>query len=257
MGRIMKKNGAVGFCATLALFCTVVAAPGWADTTLKIIAAPNMRPVLPDLTAVYERNNGPKLSIAYVPPPQIKSQTEAGASVDVVISLKGMVDALGKEGKLTGVEVIARSPIGMAVRTGQPKPDISSPAAFKAALLNAKSIVYSDGGPSGIITARLIKSMGIEDQIKPKVKLVPAGGQALPAAIASGEAELGIDQLTVLDKPGIEIVGALPKEFAADIVMSAGIPPSAPDAAAASQFIKFLKSSDAAAGFKAHGMLPN
>ncbi|MFZ0845066.1 MAG: substrate-binding domain-containing protein [Pseudolabrys sp.] len=254
----MSKIGAFSLCATIAVFCTVVAAPGWADTKLKIIATPNMRPVLPDLTAGYERSNGPKLSIDYVSPAQINSQVEPGANVDVVISIKAMVDALGKEGKLTDVTVIARSPIGVAVQSGQPKPDISSPAAFKAALLNAKSIVHSDGGPSGVITARLIKSMGIEEQVKSKLRLVPAGGQALPAAIASGEAELGIDQLTVLeDKPGIEIVGTLPKEFAADILMSAGIPQSAPDAAAASQFIKFLKSSDAAVVLKAHGMLPN
>ena len=173
-----------------------------------------------------------------------------------MISLKGMVDALGKEGKLTDVTIIARSPVGVAVRTGQPKPDISSPAAFKAALLDAKSIVHSNGGPSGVIAARVIKSMGIEEQINQKLKLVPPGGQALPAAIASGEAELGIDQLTVLEhKPGIEIVGALPKEFAADILISAGVPKSSPDAAAASQFIKFLKSPDAAAALKAHGML--
>jgi molybdate transport system substrate-binding protein len=255
---MMSRIGAFGLCAILALVCTVVAAPGWADTELKIIAAPNMRPILPDLAAAYQRSNGPKLSIVYVSPPQINSQVEAGASVDVVISLKGMVDALGKEGKLTDGTVIARSPLGVAVRTGQPKPDISSAAAFKAALLNAKSIVHSDGGPSGVITARLIKSMGIEEQIKSKLKLVPPGGQALPAAIASGEADLGIDQLTVLEnKPGIEIVGTLPKELAADILMSAGIAKSAPDAAAASEFIKFLKSSDAAVSLKAHGMLPN
>lgn len=252
----MRKMGVFGACATLALVCTVVAAPASADMKLKIIAAPNMRPVLPELTAAYQRNNGPKLSISYVAPAQIKSQVEAGTSVDVVISLKGMVDALGKEGKLTDVTIIARSPVGVAVRTGQPKPDISSPAAFKAALLDAKSIVHSNGGPSGVIAARVIKSMGIEEQINQKLKLVPPGGQALPAAIASGEAELGIDQLTVLEhKPGIEIVGALPKEFAADILISAGVPKSSPDAAAASQFIKFLKSPDAAAALKAHGML--
>lgn len=252
----MRKSGVFGACATLALFCTLVGAPASADMTLNIIAAPNMRPVLPELAAAYQRGNGPKLSISYVAPAEIKSQVEAGASVDVVISLKGMVDALEKEGKLTDVTFIARSPVGVAVRTGQPKPDISSPAAFKAALLDAKSIVYSNGGPSGVIAARAIKSMDIEEQIKQKLKLVPPGGEALPAAIASGEAELGIDQLTVLEhKPGIEIVGALPKELAADILMGAGVTKSSLDAATASQFIKFLKSPDAAAALKAHGML--
>lgn len=137
----MRKIGVLGACSTLALVCTLVAAPASADMKLNIIAAPNMRPVLPELTAAYQRTNGPKLSISYVAPAEIKSQVEAGASVDVVISLKGMVDALGKEGKLTDGTFIARWPVGVAVRTGQPKPDISSPAAFKAALLDAKSIV--------------------------------------------------------------------------------------------------------------------
>jgi len=215
-----------------------------------------MRPVLPELAVAFERSGGPKLSINYVAPPEIKSRAEAGDSVDLVITLKGHADALAKEGKLSGVVTAARSPIVVAIPAGKPKPDISSASAFKTALLNARAVVISNGGPSGLVAARIIKSLGIEEQIEPKLKKVPPGGQALPAAIASGVADLGIDQLIVLqNKPGIQVVGRLPNEFTADIIMGAGVASSG--SAGAASFIKFLKSPEASAAIQAHGMMPD
>jgi molybdate transport system substrate-binding protein len=240
----------------IAVLCTL-AMPSLAASELIVLATPNMRPLLPALSAVCERAGGPKLSLSYAAPPEIKSRLEGGKNVDVVITLKGQADALAKNGRLAGVTTVIRSPIVIAVRAGKPRPDVSSPSALKEALLKASSIVHSNGGPSGVIAQRIVRALGIEEQIKPKLKLVPPGGQALPAAISSGEAELGIDQLTVLqNKPGIEVVGSLPKELSADIVMSAGRTKSAANPAEAANFLKCLKSPESAPAIKAHGMMP-
>jgi molybdate transport system substrate-binding protein len=251
----VKVNVISALCAALAFLCTF-GAPVRAASELKVLATPNMRPILPDLASAYERAGGTKLAVTYAAPPKVTAQVEAGEKFDVVITLQGMADSLAKAGRLGNLVTVAHSPVVVAIPAGKPRPDISSASAFKQALLNAHTIVHSNGGPSGAMTERVFKSMGIEEQMRPKVKLVPPGGQALPAAIASGEADLGIDQLAVLqNKPGIDVVGALPKEFAAEIVMDAGVSASAADRAAALKFLQFLKSPEAAMAIKAHGML--
>jgi molybdate transport system substrate-binding protein len=188
-------------------------------------------------------------------------RAEAGEPTDVVMTLRGMLDDLSKQDKAEDVVTVGRSFIAVVVPTGKPKPEIASVAAFKQTLLAAKSIVHSDptkGGLSGVFAARLIKSMAIDDQIRPKLKLVPPGGKALVAAIASGEAELGIDQLTVVEhKPGVDVVGVLSEKFGVDIVMGAAVSTSAREPAAAAKFVKFLSSPTAAPTIKAHGMQPD
>jgi molybdate transport system substrate-binding protein len=224
---------------------------------LQIVATPNMRAVLPGLVSSYARNGSPRVSVAYLSPSEIKSRIESGSGVDVAIAPKPMTDALTKQGQLTNVVIAARSPIGVAMSSEKAKPDISSPASFKHALLMANSIVCSNNGPSGKVAMRLFKAMGIEKEIAPKLKLVSPGGAALPDAIASGAAELGIDQLVVFrGKAGIQIVGPLPKEYAADIVMGAGVAKSSHAPGAATDFIKFLKSAKAARVIEAQGMSP-
>src|SRR5262249_24861607 len=151
-GSKMKVNVISGVCAAFALVYTF-GGPACTAAELKVLAAPNMRPILPELASDYERAGGTKLSPTYAAPAEIKSQVEAGEKIDVVITLPGMADALAKEGKLSNVIMAAHSPVVMAVPAGKPKPDISSVSAFKQALLNAGSIVHTDGGPSGVIAA--------------------------------------------------------------------------------------------------------
>jgi len=252
----MKTRYALGTIA-VSLLCALSAAAGAGPSpALQVVATPNMRAVLPVLVAAYERNGVSRVSVAFISPAGIKSRIESG-SVDVAIIPKPLSDALTKQGQLTQVVIAARSPIGVAISSGKAKPDISSPASFKHALLTANSIVCSNNGPSGKVAMSLFKSMGIEGDIKSKLKLVAPGGAALPDAIASGAAELGIDQLVVFrGKAGIQVVGPLPKEYAADIVMGAGVATSSHAPGAATAFIKFLKSAEAASVLEAQGMSP-
>jgi len=241
------------------LLCALSAAAGAGPAPeLHIVATPNMRSVLPALIFSYERHGTSRVSAAYLSPAEIRARIESRADVDVAITPKPMTDALAREKQLTNVVTAARSPIGIAIQSGKAKPDISSPASFKHALLTANSIVCSNNGPSGKVAMRLFKSLGIEEEITTKLKLVPPGGTALPDTIASGAADLGIDQLIVFrGKPGIQVVGPLPKEFAADIIMGAGVTKSSHAPGAATAFMNFLKSPEAAKSLEAHGMSPN
>jgi molybdate transport system substrate-binding protein len=219
-----------------------------------------MKAILADLTPEFERSTGHKLIINYAPADAVKAKIIAGDAADVAITLKPLVAELAKDGKIVGGVDIGRSFIAVAVRSGAPKPDISSVEAFKRSLLAAHSIAYSDppkGGISGIYFARLIDRMGLADQMRPKTRLVAPGGGPLVEAVAKGDAEIGVDQLSSLvNKPGIDVVGILPKEFDIDIVMSAGVIVGArqPDAAAA--FVRFLSSPTAAPIITARGMQP-
>jgi molybdate transport system substrate-binding protein len=176
--------------------------------------------------------------------------------------LKPLAQELAQQGRIVAGSVadVGRSFIAVAVRTGAPKPDISSIAAFKRSLLAARSIAYSDppkGGISGVYFAALLDRLGLADEMRPKTKLVPPGGVALVAALQNGEADIGIDQLSsFVGKPGLDVVGILPSEFGVDIVMSAGVIAGAKQAEAAAAFVKFLSTPSAAATIKAHGMQP-
>lgn len=241
--------------ALMAMFAVPVFA---AD--IHLLTPPNMKAILADLTPDYERTSGNKLVIDYAPAPAVREKVAASGAADVAITLRPLLDDLFKQGKVKSEIDLGRSFIGVAVKAGAPKPDISSLDALKRALLAAKSITYSDppkGGISGVYFSRLIERLGLADQLKDKTKLVPPGGGPLVALVASGGAELGIDQVSsFVNKPGIDIVGKLPDEAKVDIVMAAGVTANSaqPDAAAA--LVKFLTSPAAAAAIKKHGMEP-
>lgn len=227
---------------------------------IHLLTPPNMKAILTDIAPEFERTSGHKLMIAYAPAPAVKDKVAAGETVDVAITLRPLMDELRKQGKLTSVDNVGRSFIAVAVRAGAPKPDIGSLDAFKRTLIAAQSITYSDppkGGISGVYTAKLMERLGLTDQLKGKTKLVPPGGGPLVELVASGGAEIGIDQLSSLvNKPGIDVVGTLPKEADVDIVMAVGVTGASAQPEAAAALVKFLASPAAAAVIKAQGMEP-
>jgi molybdate transport system substrate-binding protein len=229
---------------------------------ISVLTPPNMKAILTDLTADFQRASGDVLAIQYAPAEAVKRRILDGDAVDAAITLKPLTNDLAQQGKMVpgSIADVGRSFIAVAVRSGAPKPDISSIAAFKSSLLAARSIVYSDppkGGISGVYFAALLDRLGLADAMQPKTKLVPPGGAALVAALQSGEADIGIDQLSsFVGKPGLDVVGILPSEFGVDIVMSAGVVAGAKQPTGAAAFVKFLSTPAAAAAIKAHGMQP-
>jgi len=147
----------------------------------------------------------------------------SNAPADLVTHYPEAIDDLIKEGKVVGRRVdFARAGVGVAVKAGAPKPDISTPEAFKHAMLVAKSIAYSRTGASGIIAAKLMERLGLSEQLKDKTKLVD--GVPVAEIVARGEAEIGIRQINViLPVAGADYVGPLPAELQGYVDFAVGV----------------------------------
>ena len=187
----------------------------------------------------------------------IPSRLERGEAVDVVIVADDALNQLIKNGRVLAdsrVE-LARSGIGMAVRRGAPKPDISSVEALKRALLQAKSIAYSASVSGQYLTTELFPRLGIADQVMGKSRRIDR--ERVGAVVGRGEAEIGFQQISeLLPEPGIDVVGPLPSEAQRVTVVSAGVAAGSKNADAARALIRFLASSEAAGTVKASGLEP-
>jgi molybdate transport system substrate-binding protein len=187
----------------------------------------------------------------------IASRLHRGEEADVVIVPDSVFDELMKDGRIAaGSRVdLARSEIGMAVKAGAPKPDISSVDGLKQALLNAKSIAYSASVSGQYFSTELVQRLGIADQVLPKAHRIDR--ERVGAVVARGEAELGFQQVSeLLPVPGIDFVGTLPAEVQKSMIVSAGVPVTAKNSDAARAFIKFLSSPGVAAVVKKTGLEP-
>jgi molybdate transport system substrate-binding protein len=180
-----------------------------------------------------------------------------GEPADVLIMVASALDDLVKQGKVVPASrvEIARSYIGMAVKAGAPKPDISTVDGLKRALLAAKSIAYSDSASGVYLSTEGFKRLGIADQIAGKSRMIPA--TPVGEIVARGEAELGFQQLSeLMPVPGIDLVGPLPPEIQKVTLYAAGIPTDSKEPAAAKAFISFLVSPQAAPAIKRFGLDP-
>ena len=177
-----------------------------------------------------------------------------GERADLLILTREATDDLRKKGRVTRTCVLGRSGVGVAVRSGAPRPDIRSPEAFVRALLSASSVAHSKVGASGLHFAALLEKLGIAGQLKKRV-VVEKGPVGL--VVARGEAEIGIQQLCELAPvPGIDIVGPLPAQYQAVTHFAAGIPAGAADARGAMAIMQLLRSQAARSAMLANGMQP-
>jgi molybdate transport system substrate-binding protein len=215
-----------------------------------------------DLTPEFERTTTHNLVTARGPSmgstrEAIPSRLQRGEPVDVLIMVEEALDRLIKQGKVVdGSRVdLARSNIGLAVHAGAPKPDISSVDALKRALLEAKSVAYSDSASGVYISTVLFQRLGIADQMMGKSKMIP--GEPVGAVVARGEAEVGFQQISeLLPVRGIDYVGPLPPQIQKVTVFSAGIAVGAKEPEAARALLNFLASPVAAAAITKSGLDP-
>jgi molybdate transport system substrate-binding protein len=241
------------------LLLAQVAAASAAD--LKVYSTIGVQLPFEELAAKFEKATGHKLDITWATAAILVRRIQAGESADLLILTRQSLEALAKAGKasLGPDATFASSGMALVVRQGAPKPDISTPEAFKQALLKAKTVAYSNpaaGGASGVYFAGLIERMGIADQIKAKALHPPPSGMT-GALVASGEAELAVQmEPEVMSVAGVEIVGPWPAEINNIVVYAAGIGSGSKEADAAGAVIKFLHSPEAASVFKAKGLSP-
>jgi molybdate transport system substrate-binding protein len=194
----------------------------------------------------------------FVSGPVVQREVEKGSEFDVAISLPEVIDRLIKSGKITAASRadIARTGVGVSVRAGAPKPDISTVDAFKRTLLNAKSIAHSKEGASGVYFMGLLDRLGIAAEIKPKLIGSPPGAGGLVSPVIKGEAEMVVGTTSAIMEPGVDLVGPIPDELQNWAVFTGGVSTASKDARAAQALIAFMTAPGAVAVIKAKGMEP-
>jgi molybdate transport system substrate-binding protein len=232
---------------------------------IRVLSSGSLKAALSQLLPDFQKSSGNTATIEYGPAGAIAGRIEKDETADVVIVSRAQLQKLESDGKAVRGSLvdIAGIALGLAIRKGAPKPDISTVEAFKQALLAARSIGYRDpatGSTSGIYTASLLERLGIAQDLRPKLNLDRSAGDVpenVFLGVAKGDIEMQIGQITeIVIAPGVDLAGPLPREIQNTTLMAAGIVTTskAPDAAKA--LIGFLSSPSAAAVLKASGFQP-
>ena len=209
---------------------------------MKILCTNGLKSVMLDLVPALERESAAPVAMVWGATVGLTRAIAGGADADLAILTAEAVDDLVASGKaVAGSRVdLARSGIGVAVRKGARKPEISSPEALRSALLAASSVAHSRSGQSGIYFPSVLERLGIAAEMKPKL-VVPETGIPIGELGAGGEAELGIQQISeLLPVAGVEIVGPLPPPLQKITLFSAGVPAAARDPHSAQALARFI-----------------
>ena len=211
---------------------------------VKVLCAGAVRSVVSELTGPFQAETGHSVSLSFGTVGVNRQKLMSGEPADVVILTDVAIDEVIAAGAVVAGSRadIARTGMGLAVREGAPRPDISTSEAFKQTLLAAKSLVYVDpaqGATSGIHFAGVLKRLGIADTLKAKTQLVAGGYPA--EKVASGEAEIVVHQISeIVPVKGVVLVGPLPGDLQKVTVYSAGLASRSASPAAGRAFIVFL-----------------
>jgi molybdate transport system substrate-binding protein len=209
------------------------------------------------LSAGFETATGIHVDADFAPTLALLKRLRAGEAADLVILTREGLDELIGEGRVIADSAadLARSYVGLAVRTGQKHPDISSEAALRNALLGARSVAYSRLGASGVYFAGLIVRMGIAAEINAKATIVEQGFTA--ERLVSGEADLAVQQISELKQvAGIEVIGPVPHDLQSPAVFSAGRVTNAKQAEAADRLLRYLASPEVVPVLRQSGLEP-
>ena len=248
--------------ASLVLFAGALSAAGARAEEIHVMNSGAFTVTYKAVSPAFEKQSGNTLVTVYGPsmgatPEAIPNRLLRGEPADVLILSRSALDALVKQGKVVqGSEAdLARSRIGLVVKAGAPKPDISSVEGLKRTLLRAKSIACSDSMSGEYVSKELYQRLGIEAQVAPKSKRIPATPVA--EIVARGEAEVGFQQMSeLLPVKGIQVVGPIPEEVQRITMFAAGITTNAKSPAAAKRLIEYLASREVLPAILKSGLEP-
>jgi molybdate transport system substrate-binding protein len=244
------------------LLCLLLLALPATAAEIRVMISGGLSAAYEVLVPEFERATGHKVLTARGPSMgttvnAIPVRLERGEPADVLIMVGYALKDLADKGKvMPGSSVdLVKSPIGIAVKTGAPKPDIGTADAVKRALLAAKTIAYSDSASGVYVSTEMFQKLGIADEMKDKARKIPA--TPVGEIVAHGDAEIGFQQISELKAvPGVDIVGPLPDELQRITVFSAGIAMASKEPDAGQALIKFLASSAARDAIIKSGMEP-
>ena len=256
-------NAARRFFRSIAigLIASLLATGATAAAEIKVMLSAGFSEAYHHLLPEFERTTGHKVESIRGPsmgerPQAVPNRIARGEPVDVVIINTESLDRLIAEGKLVAASrtELARALIGGVVRTGAPKPDISTVEAFKRTLLAAKSIAYSDSGSGVYLSTVLLPRLGVAEEIKAKSKMIRG---SVAQAVARGEQELGFQTMSeLLPVNGVDQLGPIPAEIQASQSFSAAIATGAKEPTAGLALIEYLSSPGAAPAIIKSGMVP-
>jgi molybdate transport system substrate-binding protein len=254
----MMKNRS--FTATAAMLGISLAMSPIANVQaaeLQILAGGGMMAPLKELGAQFESASGHKIVFRFGTTPELIKLATSGDAFDLaVVPREVFKDAAAQSQLMPGPTTdIARVGLGVAIRSGAPKPDISSPEALKQTLLTAQSVATIPASAAGAQVLRLFERLGISEAMKAKTKAQPGPAQVVQA-VANGEAELGVFLANVLAAPGLDLLGPFPAELQQEVIFTAGIAAKTNQVDAAKTFITYLTTPAAIALIKAKGMNP-
>ncbi len=245
---------------TVVALATLLAATGSAGSAeIKALITTAMDAAIVELVPTFERATGHKVIVSYDPSGGLARRLRNGEFADMILIASNELDALIKEGKVQDRTDVSRTGIGLAVKKGAPHPDVSTPEALKRTLLAAKSIAHTspgNGGATSIHIPRVFARLGIAEQIAPKIKFAAGGPNGrVSAVVASGEAEIGLQQVSeLMGNPEVEVIGLLPDELQQITINAAGLTAIAKESDAARALIRHLTAPAALAIYKGKGL---
>jgi molybdate transport system substrate-binding protein len=225
---------------------------------LKVLSGNGPRAAVRELCSQFARATGNMIDLRFEANPDVIEKAEAGESFDIAVGNPPTIERLIKSGKVVSGSSsnIGRSGLGVAVRAGVPKPDISTVEAFKRTLLAAKAVAFPGKGASGLYFIGLLDRLGIEPAMQDKLK--PMAAEDCVEVVARGEADMVVVVATrITGVPGVDVVGPIPKALQTEIGFAAGLSASAEQPDAAKALIRFLTAPEAKATLRANGVEPN
>jgi molybdate transport system substrate-binding protein len=245
----------------LALTAALVVAAGAAPAAeIDVMISTAMKAAIEEVAPPFERASGHVLRIVYGPSGGLARRFNGGEPADLIVVDSKVLDELIKQGKVApGRTDVARTGIGIAVRKGAPKPDVSSAEALRRALLAAKSIGHTAPAGGGVTAAHIMgvfAKLGIAAEVAPKVKLAAGGPDGrVSVLVSSGEAEIGLQLVSeLMSNPEVEVIGMLRAELQLIATISAGIATAAKQPEAAQALIRHLAAPAATAVYKSKGL---
>lgn len=227
------------------------------ENVIRVLSTLALKGAAGKLAGRFEAESGVRIDADFAPTLALLDRLRDGEAADVVILTKEALDDLAAKGTVARESCVdlARSFVGVAVKAGEPHPDISTQTALRATLLGARSVAYSRIGASGILFAQLIARMGIASEINAKAKIIPSGFTA--ERLVVGEADLAVQQISELKQvTGIEVVGPIPHDLQTPAVFSAGRLSMSKRVDPSGRLLQFLASPEAVPALRESGLEP-